>query len=156
LLPALFIGIVTVLAPLLILQPALGAGIASTKTAKPVFNSMKSVVTHTVYGVGLYLAALATASLLPAGKMSDADSERPVVGMNVAVRERGAQDRASRLAWSLSPGRSPAPFAALVCARSLAGRAADARLPRRTEVAGVDALASMRAGNHRFNAIISA
>lgn len=29
--PALFIGIVTVLAPLFILQPALGAGIASTK-----------------------------------------------------------------------------------------------------------------------------
>ena len=32
LLPPLFIGIVTVLAPLLILQPALGAGIASSKT----------------------------------------------------------------------------------------------------------------------------
>ena len=60
--PALFIGIVTVLAPLLILQPALGAGIASSKTANPVFNSMKSLVTHTVFGVGLYLSALATAS----------------------------------------------------------------------------------------------
>ena len=66
--PALFIGIVTVLAPLLVLQPALGAGIASSKTASPVFNSMKSLVTHTVYGVGLYLTALATASLIPAGK----------------------------------------------------------------------------------------
>lgn len=29
---------------------------------------MKSLVTHTVYGFGLYLAAIATASLLPAGK----------------------------------------------------------------------------------------
>ncbi len=66
--PALFIGIVTVLAPLLILQPALGAGIASSKTANPVFNSMKSLVTHTVFGVGLYLSALATASLIPAGQ----------------------------------------------------------------------------------------
>jgi len=27
-------------------------------------NSIKSLVTHTVYGFGLYLAALATASLL--------------------------------------------------------------------------------------------
>jgi hypothetical protein len=63
LLPALGIGIVTVLAPLLILQPALGAGIASSKTPRPVFNAIKSLVTHTVYGVGLYLAALATASL---------------------------------------------------------------------------------------------
>jgi hypothetical protein len=62
--PALFIGMVTVLAPLLVLQPALGAGIASSKTAAPMFNSMKSLVTHTVYGLGLYLAALATASLI--------------------------------------------------------------------------------------------
>jgi hypothetical protein len=51
-------------APLLILQPALGAGIASSKTPTPVLNSIKSLVTHTVYGFGLYLAALATASLL--------------------------------------------------------------------------------------------
>ena len=66
LLPGLFIGIVTVLAPLLILQPAMGAGIASSKTPTPVFNCIKSLVTHTVYGFGLYLAALATASFLPA------------------------------------------------------------------------------------------
>lgn len=65
-LPALFIGIVSVVAPLFILQPALGAGIASSKTPRPVFNSVKSLVTHVVYGAGLYLAALATAALLPA------------------------------------------------------------------------------------------
>jgi hypothetical protein len=63
LLPALIIGIATVLAPLLVLQPALGAGIASSKTATPIFNCLKSVVTHTVFGFGLYLAALATAPL---------------------------------------------------------------------------------------------
>lgn len=66
--PALFIGIVTVVAPLLVMQPALGAGIASSRTPRPVFNSIKSVVTHAVYGFGLYLAALATASLIPAGR----------------------------------------------------------------------------------------
>lgn len=66
--PALFVGIVTVVAPLFVMQPALGAGIASSRTPRPVFNSMKSVVTHAVYGVGLYLAALATASLVPAGQ----------------------------------------------------------------------------------------
>ena len=68
LLPALFIGIVTVLAPLLVLQPAMGAGIASSRTATPLFNSVKSLVTHTVFGIGLYLAALATAWIIPAGK----------------------------------------------------------------------------------------
>lgn len=66
LLPALLIGIGTVVAPLFILQPALGAGIAASKTAAPLFNSLKSVVTHTVYGLGLYLAALATAALFRA------------------------------------------------------------------------------------------
>jgi hypothetical protein len=66
LLPALIIGIATVVAPLFILQPALGAGIASSKTPKPVFNCIKSLTTHTVFGLGLYLAALATAALIPA------------------------------------------------------------------------------------------
>jgi hypothetical protein len=68
LLPALFMGIVTVVAPLLILQPGMGAGIASWKTPTPVFNCIKSLVTHTVFGLGMYVAALATASLLPFGR----------------------------------------------------------------------------------------
>ena len=68
--PALFVGIVTVLAPLLVLQPALGAGIASSKTPTPIFNCAKSVVTHAVFGFGLYLAALSTASLIPTGSAS--------------------------------------------------------------------------------------
>ena len=63
-LPALFVGIVTVAAPLLVLQPAMGAGIASSKTPRPLFNSFKSLVTHTVYGFGLYAAAVASAALL--------------------------------------------------------------------------------------------
>lgn len=57
-LPALLIGVSTVVAPLFILQPALGAGIASSKTPRPVFNCVKSLLTHTVFGAGLYLAAL--------------------------------------------------------------------------------------------------
>jgi hypothetical protein len=61
LMPALVIGVVTVLAPLLVLQPALGAGIASWKTPRPLFNSCKSLITHTVFGAGLFLAARATA-----------------------------------------------------------------------------------------------
>lgn len=62
--PALFVGVVTVLAPWLLLQPALGAGIASRKTARPLFNSIKSLITHTVFGLGLFLAAHATAALI--------------------------------------------------------------------------------------------
>jgi len=65
LLPAVVVGVVTVVAPLLILQPAMGAGIASSKTARPLFNSLKSLVTHLVFGCGMYLAALVTARLIP-------------------------------------------------------------------------------------------
>jgi hypothetical protein len=62
--PALLVGVVTVVAPLFILQPALGAGIASRKTPKPVLNVLKSLVTHTVFGIGLFLAAWVTAPLI--------------------------------------------------------------------------------------------
>lgn len=66
--PALLVGIVTVLAPLLVLQPALGAGAFSSKTPAPVFNTVKSLVTHTVYGTGLYLTALLTTALFPVAR----------------------------------------------------------------------------------------
>jgi len=66
--PALLIGVVTVVAPLFILQPALGAGVASSKTPRPVYNSVKSLVTHGVFGFGLFLAARALAWLIPLGK----------------------------------------------------------------------------------------
>lgn len=58
--PALLVGVATVVAPLLVLQPGLGAGIASSKTERPVFHGAKSLVTHTVFGLGLYLAGLVT------------------------------------------------------------------------------------------------
>lgn len=63
--PALLVGIGTLPAPLFVLQPALGAGIASSKTPRPVFNTFKSLTTHVVFGVGLFLAALVGARLFP-------------------------------------------------------------------------------------------
>lgn len=63
--PALSVGLGTLLAPLFVLQPAMGAGIASSKTPRPLFNTLKSATTHTVFGVGLFLAALVTALVLP-------------------------------------------------------------------------------------------
>ena len=64
LLPALAIGIVTVLALLFVLQPALGSGIASSMPPTPVFNCVKSVVTPVVYGVGLYIAAVGVSHVM--------------------------------------------------------------------------------------------
>ena len=57
LLPALAVGIGTVLVPFLVMQPAMGAGIASRRTATPLTNRLRSVANHAVFGAGLYLAA---------------------------------------------------------------------------------------------------
>ncbi len=55
--PSLLVGLITVLAPFLILQPALGAGIFARKTPNPNVNRLKSLMAHTSYGIGLYIAA---------------------------------------------------------------------------------------------------
>ncbi len=65
LLPALLVGVGTVAAPLFVMQPAMGAGIASSRTAAPLLNSLKSVANHTVFGAALYIAARASAAVLP-------------------------------------------------------------------------------------------
>jgi hypothetical protein len=57
--PALLLGIVTVAAPFLILQPGMGAGIAGSRTPNPAVTRLHSILTHTVFGLGLYIAAWA-------------------------------------------------------------------------------------------------
>lgn len=57
LLPALAVGAATVVAPLLVMQPAMGAGFMASKTPTPLKNCLRSLATHTVFGLGLYLSA---------------------------------------------------------------------------------------------------
>ncbi|MEO8227759.1 MAG: DUF2938 family protein [Gemmatimonadota bacterium] len=63
-LPALIFGVVTVVFPFFVLQPSLGFGIAGSRTPKPAQARLKSLVTHVVFGLGLYVCALA-GTLLP-------------------------------------------------------------------------------------------
>lgn len=58
LLPALAVGLTTVAAPWLVMQPAMGAGIAASKTPAPALNRARSLANHAVFGIGLYLSAL--------------------------------------------------------------------------------------------------
>ena len=58
LLPALLFGIGTVLIPFLIMHPAFGLGIAASKTPNPKQARLRSLMAHTVFGVGLYLCGL--------------------------------------------------------------------------------------------------
>ena len=64
--PALLYGIVTVVFPFFVLQPALGFGPAAARTPRPAQARLKSLATHTVFGIGLYLAALGVSCVLPA------------------------------------------------------------------------------------------
>jgi hypothetical protein len=66
LLPALLYGIATVVFPFFIMQPSLGLGIAASRTPKPAQARLKSLATHTVFGVGLYVCALGVSYMLGA------------------------------------------------------------------------------------------
>lgn len=63
--PAVTLGMATVAAPWLVLQPAMGAGIASRRTPAPGRNRARSLANHFVFGLGLYLAAVLVASHIP-------------------------------------------------------------------------------------------
>ncbi|WP_375778220.1 DUF2938 domain-containing protein [Bradyrhizobium sp. ma5] len=54
--PALIVGIGSVAAPFLVMQPAMGAGIAASRTPQPWAARLQSLLTHAVFGVGLYAA----------------------------------------------------------------------------------------------------
>lgn len=54
---ALFVGICTVAFPLLIMQPAMGLGIAASRTPTPLRNCLRSLLNHSVFGLGLFLSA---------------------------------------------------------------------------------------------------
>ncbi|NQD57000.1 DUF2938 domain-containing protein [Pseudomonas sp. CM25] len=63
LVPALALGVLTVVAPLCFMQPAMGAGFFASKTPMPARNCLKSLATHFVFGVGLFVSARLLASV---------------------------------------------------------------------------------------------
>jgi hypothetical protein len=50
-----------VVAPLFVMQPAMGSGFAASKTPTPLKNCLRSLANHTVFGLGLYASALLVA-----------------------------------------------------------------------------------------------
>lgn len=62
--PALIVSTVSLVAPLFVMQPAFGFGVASIKI-KPTYKLWcKSFMAHTSYGIGLYLSALMIKTLI--------------------------------------------------------------------------------------------
>lgn len=58
LIPALVFGVVTVLAPFLVLQPGMGAGVAARNTPQPDLARLRSLFAHFSFGLGLWIAGL--------------------------------------------------------------------------------------------------
>jgi hypothetical protein len=56
LVPALIVGIGSVAAPFLLMQPGMGMGIAARLAPRPALARLNSLVTHAVFGIGLYTA----------------------------------------------------------------------------------------------------
>lgn len=67
--PALAIGWATIVAPWFIMQPGMGAGIAASKMPNPRSARLRSLVTHTIYGIGLYASAVALSFMWPNGNL---------------------------------------------------------------------------------------
>ncbi|MBL0942967.1 MAG: DUF2938 domain-containing protein [Hydrogenophaga sp.] len=63
--PALAFGLLTVAAPFLLMQPAMGAGIAASKTPQPGANRLRSLANHTVFGAGLFFSAALLERICP-------------------------------------------------------------------------------------------
>lgn len=61
--PALIVGVATVLAPFFLMQPGLGLGIAAARTPRPMIARLRSLLNHTVFGLGLYGAACLLVSI---------------------------------------------------------------------------------------------
>ncbi|MBP3944567.1 DUF2938 family protein [Sphingobacteriaceae bacterium WQ 2009] len=55
LLPALIVGLVTIIAPFFIMQPAFG--IAASNLQDPNILRLRSLLTHSVFGIGLFVSA---------------------------------------------------------------------------------------------------
>ena len=63
--PALAFGMSTVAAPFLLMQPGMGAGFFASRTPDPNAVRLRSLITHAIFGVGLYAAGVARLLVFP-------------------------------------------------------------------------------------------
>lgn len=57
-------SIASVLVPYLIMQPSFGLGVAASRTPQPTQARLRSLMAHTVFGVGLYVCAVGVSHVL--------------------------------------------------------------------------------------------
>jgi hypothetical protein len=62
--PALIVGIGSVAAPFLLMQPGMGLGVGASRTPRPAAARLHSLITHGIFGLGLYAAGWVTSLLV--------------------------------------------------------------------------------------------
>lgn len=65
LLPPLLVSWVLLIPPFLVMMPGMGSGIAGRNTPKPNITRLKSVIGHSVFGIGMFATATAIARFGP-------------------------------------------------------------------------------------------
>jgi hypothetical protein len=63
--PAFATGVASLAAPFFIMQPAFGLGIAAARLPNPNVARLRSLLTHLIFGAGLYASALLVVSMAP-------------------------------------------------------------------------------------------
>jgi DUF2938 family protein len=66
LLPSMILALGLLVAPYFIMMPGMGSGIAGARTPKPNVTRLKSIVGHSVFGLGMYVTALMIKAGIPA------------------------------------------------------------------------------------------
>lgn len=63
LITAILVGLLTLSAPFIIMQPAFGFGFAASRTPRPWLARILGILTHLMYGLGLYIIVIFINSL---------------------------------------------------------------------------------------------
>ncbi len=58
-LPALLLGVGSVIVPFFVMHPSFGLGLAASRAPNPTQARLRSLVAHAAFGVGLYVSAVA-------------------------------------------------------------------------------------------------
>lgn len=65
---ALIFGLITVLVPFMVMQPAMGMGMAARRTPRPTAARLQSLITHGVFGAGLYIGGRVASAIYSTGE----------------------------------------------------------------------------------------
>ncbi len=65
--PALLVGLATVAAPFFLMQPGMGAGIAASRTPNPALARLHSLLSHAIFGLGMFCSAWFAKALVSIG-----------------------------------------------------------------------------------------